>query len=318
MLNIVFLDKSTVGDVPNIKNLGKFGKLALYDSSTPTEALTRAAEADIIITNKVVLDRSIIDNAPRLRLICVTATGMNNIDLDYAGKMGIPVKNVAGYSTNSVAQATFTMLFYLMGQVKYYDDYVKSGRYAGSPIFTHFDRPFIELHGKVIGVIGLGTIGKKVASIARAFGSEIIYYSTSGKNHDPAYQEVGLPELLDKSDIISIHAPLNDNTRNLVGKTEFSKMKPTAYLVNAGRGGIVNEADLAEALDNNRIAGAALDVLTKEPIDPENPLTRVRNKDRLLIMPHNAWASLEARTLLIDKVCENIEEFLGGINFGER
>ncbi|HLF34626.1 MAG TPA: D-2-hydroxyacid dehydrogenase [Cyclobacteriaceae bacterium] len=314
MLNIVFLDKSTVGDVPNIEKLGKFGKLALYDTSTPSEALTRAADADIIVTNKVVIDRSIMDNAPRLRLICVTATGMNNIDLDYAGKMGIPVKNVAGYSTNSVAQTTFTMLFYLMGQVKYYDDYVKSGRYAGSPIFTHFARPFIELHGKIFGIIGLGTIGKKVATIARSFGSEIIYYSTSGKNHDLAYKEVGLPELLSRSDIISIHAPLNDNTRNLIGRTELSNMKPTAYLVNAGRGGIVNETDLADALDKNLIAGAALDVLTKEPIAPDNPLTRVRNKDRLLIMPHNAWASLEARTVLIDKVCENIEEFIININ----
>jgi lactate dehydrogenase-like 2-hydroxyacid dehydrogenase len=310
MINIVFLDKSTVGDVPNIVKLKELGNLILYETSSPLQALERVAEADIIITNKVLLDKNLIDHASRLQLICIAATGMNNVDLDYAAKKMIPVKNVAGYSTNSVAQSTFAMIFYLLGQLRYYDDYVKSGLYAISPIFTHLGRPFWELNGKIFGIIGMGAIGKKVAFIARSFGSEIVYYSTSGKNNDANYKRVELDELISQSDILSIHAPLNENTKNLIEMNRLKQMKEHAILINAGRGGIVNESDLAYAIDHNIIAGAGLDVLSKEPIDPDHPLLKSKNKDRLIILPHVAWASIEARTLLIERIAENIAKHL--------
>jgi lactate dehydrogenase-like 2-hydroxyacid dehydrogenase len=310
MLNLVFLDSSTIGEVPNLYKLKEFGNFIQYETSGPAQALERVAEADIIITNKVLLDKNLIDHAKKLQLICIAATGMNNVDLGYAASKGIPVKNVAGYSTHSVAQSTFSMIFYLLGHLRYYDDYVKSGQYSRSRIFTHLGRPFWEMNGKTFGIIGLGAIGKKVASIAQSFGADIIYYSTSGKNNDPAYKRVELDELISQSDILSIHAPLNENTQDLINRSKLNRMKKHAILINAGRGGIVNETDLAEAIDYNIIAGAGIDVLSREPIDPDNPLLKIRNKDRLIILPHVAWASVEARTLLIDKIFDNISKYL--------
>ena len=305
-LTIVYLDKITIGNVPNLQNLNELGQVRLYDTTTPAELGERIQDAHVIITNKVVIDKTAMDLAPFLKLICVSATGMNNVDLDYAAKKGIPVKNVIGYSTNSVAQSTFAMLLYLMQQLRYYDHYVKSGQYIHSPVFTHMGPEFREIAGKTFGIIGLGAIGKKVASIARAFGAHVIYYSTSGKNNDSSFLRKDLNELLAQSDVISIHAPLNENTRNLIDLDKLKRMKPAAILINAGRGGIVNEHDLAGALNNHLIYAAALDVLTIEPIAADNPLLTVKDKDRILIMPHVAWASVEARILLVDRICENI------------
>ena len=266
----------------------------------------------MVITNKVLIDRSVMDACPELELIAIVATGMNNVDLDYAAQKRIAVKNVAGYSTESVTQCTFAMLFYLQNAGRYYDDYVRSGQYAASPVFTHLGRVFGELAGKTFGIIGLGTIGKRVAQVASAFGARVVYHSTSGKNLAVAeYPHLPLEELLKTADVVSIHCPLNDATRNLMTRERLSLMKPSAYLLNMGRGGIVDEAALAQAIDENRIAGAGLDVLSAEPIAADSPLLKVQNKEKLYITPHIAWASMEARRRLISRTAENIKNHFG-------
>jgi len=307
---IVFLDVSTIGEVYNLYHFEEIGNFITYENTKPDQRLERMSDCQIVITNKVVIDREVIDSSPSLELICVAATGMNNIDTEYAKEKGIIVKNVAGYSTESVAQSTFSMLFYLMHSTLYYHRYVKDGRYAQSEIFTHHGPPFIELKGKQFGIIGLGAIGKRVAFLAEAFGSSVIYFSTSGRNTDTNFKHISLDNLLSISDIVSIHCPLNEQTKNLLDTEKLKLMKPTSYLLNTSRGGIIDEFALAKALDNEWITGAALDVLSKEPIDPDNPLLKIKLKDKILITPHIAWSSKEARTLLIEKIIENIRDFL--------
>lgn len=309
-MNIVFLDIKTVGDVPNLKDLKKFGDVTFYKTTSPDQTSKRIEEADIVITNKVVLDKDLIESAENLKLICVAATGMNNIDRDAAKEAGIPVKNVDGYSSNSVAQTAFAMILHLVQKIQQFDEFVKSGEYAEHDIFTNIDISYSEIYGKQFGIIGLGNIGSKVAAIAEAFGAKVVYYSTSGRNLDQPYPHKDLNELLKTSDFVSIHAPLNENTENLIGYEELKLMKETAILINAGRGGIVNEADLAKALDEDQIGGAGLDVFDEEPINADNPLLSIKNKHKLVMTPHIAWASIEARTELIEGVESNIDEFL--------
>ncbi|MGC8942144.1 MAG: D-2-hydroxyacid dehydrogenase [Sulfurihydrogenibium sp.] len=312
-MKLAILDAATLGEDVNLDIFKDFGYLEIYPiTATKEETIERVKDKNIIITNKVVIDKDVMDNAPNLKLICVAATGYNNIDINYAKQKGIAVTNVAGYSTNSVVQHTFAMLFYLLESLRYYDDYVKSGEYSKSPIFTHIGRPFWEISGKTWGIIGLGTIGKKVAQVAESFGCDVIYYSTSGKNLSQNYPHKALDELLSVSDIVSIHAPLNENTKNLITYDKIKLMKKTAILLNLGRGGIVNEKDLAKAIDEGLIAAAGLDVLEKEPISPDNPLLSIKNKDRLLITPHIAWTSLEARQTLVKEIYLNIEAFIRG------
>ncbi len=310
-MKIVFLDNSTVGDLSHIDRFKDFGEFTKYERTSQDQRFDRTRDADIIITNKVIIDQQVMDQAGNLKLICIAATGMNNVDLEYAARKGIKVMNVENYSTFSVTQSTFSMLFYLLNHMRYYDDYVRNGDYSKCPIFTHHGRVFYELKDKVFGIIGLGAIGKSVARIAETFQCRVIYYSTTGKNNDLDYQRVELNELLSTSDIISIHAPLNDQTRHLIDHVAIKKMKSSAILINVGRGGIVDEEGLARALDEDRIYGAAIDVLSKEPVSEDNPLLNIRNRDKLLITPHIAWASVESRTLLIDKIYENIRKFLG-------
>lgn len=312
MLKLVFLDTKTVGKDVDLKGLAQFGRLEIYETTAKSEVIPRVKSADIIITNKVVMDKAVMDEAQQLKLICIAATGTNNVDLNYAREKGIAVTNVPGYSTQSVVNMTFAMLFYLLTHLRYYDDYVKNGHYAQSPIFTHLDKPFWELYGKKWGIIGLGTIGKAVAKVARCFGCNVRYYSTSGKHFDDEFERVSLEALLQTSDVVSIHAPLNERTRNLITYRELKLMKKNAILLNLGRGGIVNEADLARALNEGLIAAAGLDVLAQEPINPENPLFTVKDKEKLLITPHIAWASVEARQRLIDEIALNIKAFLEG------
>jgi lactate dehydrogenase-like 2-hydroxyacid dehydrogenase len=309
-VKIVFLDAATVGEVDNISLIEDLGIFSSYEHTTPDERAARIAGCQIVITNKVVIDREIMDHCPDLKLLCIAATGMNNIDLEYAAIKGIPVKNVAGYSTASVAQATFSMLFHLLHGNSYYDNYVKSGAYSRSPFFTHHRKSFWEIRNKQFAIIGMGSIGKRVAEIAGAFGSSVVYFSTSGKNLNTGFTSLPLNELLCTSDVISIHCPLNDSTRNLIDEPQLRLMKPTAYLLNMARGGIVNESALAMAIDERWIAGAALDVLTSEPVTVTNPLMQIRNRDNLFITPHNAWASIESRRTLIEKIAANIREFL--------
>ncbi len=313
MAKICILDAKTLGGDADFRVFDKFGEVVVYDITSPENVVERIQDCDIIITNKVVLNGSNLQHAPQVKLICVSATGTNNIDLRYTQNRNIAVCNVAGYSTGSVVQHTYAMLFYLLESLAYYDAYVKSGAYAESSIFTHLDRPFWELCNKTWGIVGLGTIGRAVAGVAREFGCKIIYYSTSGANDNPDYTRVELEELLQTADIVSIHAPLNERTFNLLQYERLQLMQSHAIILNLGRGGIVNEADLARALDEGLIGGAALDVLTKEPIDRENPLLQIKHRERILITPHIAWASREARNTLVNEIANNISAYLSGI-----
>lgn len=310
MLQIVFLDASTMGST-SLEALHPFGEVILHATTQPGQTAERIREADIIITNKVMIDRPALDAAPRLRLICVAATGTNNVDMEAAKERGITVKNAVGYSTASVTQHTFALTLYLLEQLRYFDDYVKTGGYAKSPIFTNYGHEYWLLNGKRWGIIGLGTIGKEVAKVATAFGAQVVYYSTSGRHDEPEYTRVELDELLKTSDVISIHAPLNDQTRSLIGLDQLKQMKKTAILINVGRGGIVAEEDLVQALNGDHLFAAGLDVLEKEPMQENHPLLSVRHPERLLITPHIAWASKEARDALMGQVVENIRTFLG-------
>jgi lactate dehydrogenase-like 2-hydroxyacid dehydrogenase len=310
-MKLVFLDTKTVGAVPNLNLLDQFGEVDYHFTTSADQTLDRVKDADIVITNKVVLDKNIIEKASKLKLICVAATGTNNIDKVAAEERGIPVINTSDYSTNSVAQGTFALLLYLIHNISYYDNYVKDGSYSKSDIFTHYGaRPFWELNQKRFGIIGLGNIGRKVASIATAFGAEVVYYSASGKNNQPEYKRLELEEFLNTSDVVSIHAPLNEYTSKLINYERLKLMKKSAILVNAGRGGIVDEADLAKALDEGLIAGACIDVFEKEPVSPSNPLLHIKDKTKIAMTPHSIWTSIESRTLLMDKVVQNIKRFL--------
>lgn len=307
-MKIVILDAATLGDV-DFSLFERFGEVQVYQTTLPSERIERIKDADIVVTNKVVIDKEAIDNAPNLKLICVAATGMNNIDLKYAQRKGIAVKNVAGYSTESVVQHTFGMALYLIEQLRYYDEYVKSGQWSDSGLFTCIDRPFFEIFGKRWGIIGLGAIGKRVAQVASSFGCDVVYHSTSGQNLDQPYEHLPLDTLLCTSDIVSIHAPLNEKTRNLIGLSELQKLSDKAVLLNLGRGGIIDEEALAKVIDQKEIY-VGLDVTQTEPIPKDSPLLHIKHKKRLLITPHIAWTSIEARERLIAGIIENIEEFL--------
>ncbi len=308
-MKIVFLDAKTVGDDVSLDTFKDFGEFIIYPTTTKKQTVEHIGNAQIVLTNKVVIDSEVIDKSPQLRLICITATGMNNVDLAYAKKKGIEVKNAAGYSTASVTQTTFTLALYLLAQSKFYDEFVSSGTWSRSGLFTNVERPYSEIKGKKWGIIGFGTIGKSVAKVADAFGANVSYYSTSGANNDSTYTRKELDEMLKECDIISIHAPLNEKTNRLIKKEQLNLMKKGAILLNLGRGGIVDEADLAYAIDNNGIL-AGLDVTVTEPIEEDNPLLHIEKKDNLFITPHIAWASYEARVELMKIVADNIKSFL--------
>ena len=311
MKKIVVLDSKTLGNV-NFDKLKEFGEVVLYEKTKTEEVEERVKDASIILTNKVVLNKDNLKNAEKLEIICETATGFNNIDTEYAKSKNIAVTNVAGYSTPTVAQHTFATLLHLYDKIGYYDEFVKSGEYSKSGMFTNLDKPFNDIEGKKWGIVGLGNIGKKVAKIAEAFGAEIVYYSTSGKNNNSNYKRVELDELLSESDIISIHSPLNSNTQGLFNYDNLKKMKKSAVLINMGRGPIVVEKDLAKALDENIIAGAGLDVFSVEPIPEDSPLLKIKNKEKIVMTPHIAWASIEARERLFNDLIENIKAFYRG------
>lgn len=311
MRNIVLLDGKTMGDF-DFSALNELGNFKYYDFTTTEEVVDRIKEANVIITNKVILNKNNLKEAKNLEIICEMATGYNNIDIEYAKNNSIAVTNVAGYSTNTVVQHTFAVLLNLCNKIAYYDNYVKSGNYTNSDIFTHLDKPLNDISGKTFGIIGLGEIGKKVARIAEAFGAKVIYYSTSGKNSTKEFEMVDFEELLNRSDIISIHAPLNERTLGLINYEAMKKMKKSAILINMGRGPIVVEEDLAKAIEEDLIGGAALDVFEKEPMNKENVLLKIKNKDKLILTPHIAWASVESRTKLFNEVIENIKAYYKG------
>ncbi|MDQ7045273.1 MAG: D-2-hydroxyacid dehydrogenase [Sulfurimonas sp.] len=304
-MKMVLLDTLTFGET----DLGAFdalGEVTVYQTTSAKQTQERIANCDVIVTNKVVITKENMKNTPSLKLICVAATGMNNVDLDAAKTNNIEVKNVAGYSTDSVIQHTFSLLFYLMGHSRYYDEVVKSGSYSKSAIFTDVSKPFFEIKGKKWGIIGLGAIGRGVANIAKAFGADVTYYSTSGVNRTEDFQRQSLDAMLKSCDMISIHAPLNEKTNNLLDYEELKTCKDGAIVLNLGRGGIINEDAVAKIIDEKNIS-FGLDVLTEEPMRENHPLLSVKNKENLYITPHIAWTSIEARDLLIASTVENIK-----------
>lgn len=308
-MKIVFLDVKTIGDDIDLSGYDALGEVVKYGFSTPEEIPERIKDADVIILNKAPVNEQTIGGSKNLKLVCVTATGTNNLDKEYLAKRKIAWRNVAGYSTESVAQHTFALLFYLLEKLSYYDAYVKEERYVNDTIFTHFAEHFNQICGKTWGIIGLGNIGRRVADIAKAFGANVIYYSTTGKNTQEGYTRVDFDTLLATSDILSVHAPLTAETENLMDKDAFSKMKPSAIFLNLGRGAIVVEQDLADALNTRQIAAAGLDVLCEEPMSRDNPLLSIKDSRRLFITPHIAWASVEARTNLMNIILEQIKEW---------
>ena len=308
-MKIVFLDVKTIGDDIDLSGYDALGEVVKYGFSSSEEVPDRVRDADVIILNKVQINERTIGNAEKLKLVCVTATGTNNLDKEYLAKRGIEWRNVAGYSTETVAQHTFAMLLFLLEKMRYYDDYVKEEEYVNDTIFTHFAEHFHEICGKTWGIIGLGNIGRRVAGIAEAFGAKVIYCSPSGANPQSGYHQVDFETLLRESDIVSVHAPLNEYTENLMNAEAFKKMKPESIFLNLGRGPIVNEQDLYDALLKGEIAAAGLDVLCKEPMSETNPLLKIKDSRKLLITPHVAWASVEARTNLMNIILGQIQEW---------
>jgi glycerate dehydrogenase len=306
-MKIVFLDRKTLGDDINLEQFDSLGDVTYYESTKPNETLARVKDADVVVTNKVVINKEIMEKA-NIKLICITATGMNNVDLEYAKEQEILVKNVVGYSTSSVAQLVFSYILLFVQHINFYNDYVQNGGWEKSEIFTNNDKPFFELYGKTLGIIGLGNIGKEVARIASAFGCKVVYYSTSGKNTQTEYESVSLEYLLKNADIVSIHCALNEQTNNLVNKENLAYLKDGAILLNLGRGGLINEEDIKELLNSGKDLYFATDVTTVEPIEKSSPLLKIVNKDRVIITPHIAWASKEARERLMNEVFTNIKE----------
>ena len=308
-MKVVALEIKNIGEDIDINMFNEFGEFKSYLTSKPEDIAERCDGADAIIINKLPINEKTIGSLDSLKIVLVTATGFDNLDMDYLKSRGIAVCNVKGYSTDSVAQHTFALMFYVYEKLRAYDDFVKNGDYSRHDIFTYFDESFYELKGKVWGIVGLGEIGRSVAKIATAFGCEVVYYSTSGRNSNNDFEKVDFDKLLEISDIISIHAPLNENTKYLFNAEAFKKMKKSAVLINVGRGPIINERDLTDALKNDEIAAAALDVLEKEPMSPESPFFEIKDSRKLYITPHIAWATREARERLMMEVYKNLKAF---------
>lgn len=309
MLKIVFLDAQTLGSDISLAPVSDLGDYVSYPFTKPEDVFERIAGFDVVITNKVWMGKEQIDASPALKLICVAATGTNNVDTAYAASKGIPVRNAVDYSTESVTQVTWMHILNLVGKARYFDDYVKDGSYSASGCFTNATVPFFELRGKTYGTVGLGNIGSRVAGVAEAFGMKVLYYPTSGKPHSDRYEaDTDLDSFLSRCDVVSVHCPLNERTNGLIGYGQLARMKRSAVIVNMGRGGIVVEADLARALDEGLIAGAATDVFTKEPLPSGHPYLKMQHPERLLLTPHIGWASREARICLVDKIAANIKD----------
>ncbi|MCQ2497836.1 MAG: D-2-hydroxyacid dehydrogenase [Lachnospiraceae bacterium] len=312
-MKIVILERNSVGTDVSMDAIMALGDVTAYENtSTPEEVVERVKDADIIIANKSPLNENTLSEAHNVKLICEFATGFDNVDISYCRKRNIKVSNVVDYSTDAVAQHTFALLFYVLEKLKHYDEYVKGGEYASQTKFSNFDLPFCEIAGKTWGIIGMGNIGQKVAKIAKAFGCRVIFHSITGKSKVSEYEQVDFEELLAKSDILSLHCPLSDLSRGLINSESLSKMKKTAVLINVARGAIVNDADLAEALNNNIIAAAGLDVTGTEPMRNENPLSKIMDSNRLIITPHLGWASTEARNRCVSETVKNIKAFQEG------
>lgn len=312
-LKIVILERNSVGLDIDVERFKEFGEVDIYPNTvTVEEVAERVKEADIAISNKAPMVEEALKDAKNLKLVCEFATGYDNVDVEYCKSRGILVCNVRNYSTAMVAQHSFAMALFLIENLHYYDSYVKSGTYGNQSRFSNFDEAFWELEGKTWGIVGMGNIGRKVAKIAESFGCRVIFYSASGNSTCTEYERVDLDTVLKESDILSLHCPLSDRTRNLIDLNAMKKMKKSAVLINVARGPVVNSNDLYTALTEGEIAAAGLDVLEKEPIALDNPLGKFMDSNRLIITPHMAWASVEARERCVDGVYQNIKSFLAG------
>ncbi len=311
-MKLVVLERNSVGTDVDVSCLERFGEVEYYPNTVAENTAERVKDADIVIANKAPMNESTLKDAPNVKLICLFATGFDSVDLAYCKSRGIKVANVVNYSTAAVVQHTLLLALALEEKLIHYDNYVKSGEYGAQDRFSNFDRVFGELEGKTWGIVGMGNIGRRVAQVVQTLGCKVIFYSASGKSSCTEYERVELDELLTQSDILSLHCPLSDRTRGLINKEAFSKMKKSAILVNVARGPVVDTQALYEALTEGRIAAAGLDVLEKEPISKDNPLGKIKDSTKLIITPHMAWASVEARTRLVDEVMKNIQAFLDG------
>lgn len=308
-MKIAVLERNSVGTDIDVTCFEDFGEVTYYRNTVAADAAEKVKDVDIIIANKAPMNEETLKDAPNVKLICEFATGFDNIDLEYCKKRRIKVANVKDYSTAAVAQHTFALALYLLEHLPHYDTYVKDGSYGAQDRFSNFDLPFTELAGKTWGIIGMGNIGRMVAKIATAFGCKVIFHSVTGKSTCTEYEQVSKDELLAQSDILSLHCPLSDLTRNFIDKEALSKMKKTALLINVARGPVVNSADLYDALESGEIAAAGLDVLEKEPIAANNPLGKIQDSNKLIITPHIAWAAKETRFRVVDEVVKNIQRF---------
>ncbi len=312
-MKLVILERDTYGNDIDFDALEALvDEVVAYPVTAQEDVARRVQDADFVLVNKLLMQKSSLSGAKNLKLLLEGATGYNNIDLDYVRSRGLGAANVAGYSVQIVPQHTFALYLSLSEHIAHFDHYVKSGAYSRSGVFSHFMPGFTELEGKTWGIVGLGNIGKRVARIAEAFGCRVIYCSTSGRNNNPDYAQVDFDTLLKESDVVSIHAPLNTDTKGLFNAAAFAKMKPSAVLINVGRGPIVDEPALVDALNNGQIAGAGLDVMETEPLPADSPLFNVKDPDKLLMTPHMAWASVEARQRLVNEVALNLKAFLRG------
>ena len=311
-MKIVFMEADTYGDDIDFTPFYELGEVCIYNKSDDEANPDRIQDADVVVVNKIPMSEKTLYKANKLKLIAVAATGTNNVDYEYVGKRGIVVTNVSGYSTMSVAQHTFAMLLYLYEKLDYYNNYVKSGEYSKSDLFTHMGMKFHELAGKTWGILGMGAIGRSVAEIAKTFGCEVIYCSSTGNNKDQGYRCVDFDTLLSESDIISVHAPLHEGTEGIFDYDAFCKMKKTAFFINVARGPIVVQKDLVRALEEGEIEAAGIDVLCEEPCSSDDPVMKIKDSNRLLVTPHMAWATVEARKRCLDEVYENIKAWSEG------
>ena len=311
-MKIVVLDGYAMnpGDL-SWSDLEKLGDLTVYDRTPPELIAERAAEAEAVFTNKTVLDETVLSGLPDLKYIGVLATGYNVVDVRYAIKKGIIVTNVPGYSTRSVVQLTFALLLELCSRVQRHSDSVFDGDWVRSKDYSYWNFPLLELAGKTIGIIGFGSIGSKTADVAAAFGMNVIAASRTitDQSHRSNFKWVSMDELLAQADVVSLHSPLVAETLEIINEQSLAKMKRSAFLINTSRGPLINELDLANALNNETIAGAGLDVLSIEPPKADNPLFKAKN---CIITPHIAWATIEARTRLMDAAVRNFASFLDG------
>lgn len=311
-VRIVILERHSIGTDVEVEQFSQLGDLTVYKNTTLDNVEERIKDADIIIANKAPLTRKTLQSARNVKLICEFATGFDNVDVEYCKERGIPVCNVSNYCTEAVTQHTFALCFYVFLKLKYYDNYVKSGAYAAQDRFSNFDMTFHEIAGKTWGIIGMGNIGRSVARVAKAFGCRVIFYSASGNSTCTEHERVDFDTLLKESDILSIHCPLTERTRNLIDLDALKKMKKEAVLLNVARGPVVNDADLYKALTEDMIAAAGLDVTGTEPMSESNPLSKIADSNKLIITPHMAWASIEARNRLVVETFSTIEVFLKG------